>query len=205
LFLTFAFAATASALVGPLWTHSDMEAPAGEKDMGGWMSSVYTPEQMARLSVDEFGQQKKETENADLDLEELSQFLPGILPVMFHSEDDDKTHTCDCPPAMAMRQCSKDEYENNRKSCGFYVREDAKKSQRQSILRGASSPSACVSYGFGSMMSMTEGTCEMMRKGDEAECTVPSGWVGGGKRLHKGVGCEAALKQHELLRAGGRL
>ena len=32
-----------------------MEAPAGEKDMGGWTKGVFTPEQQARLGVDENG------------------------------------------------------------------------------------------------------------------------------------------------------
>ena len=41
--------------VGPAWTRGDMEAPAGEKDMGGWVATAYTPEQQARLGVDEQG------------------------------------------------------------------------------------------------------------------------------------------------------
>eukprot|EP00911_Craspedida_sp_UC1_P000281 UC1_evm1s215 len=41
--------------IGPAWTRGDMEAPAGEKDMGGWTASVYTEEQQKRLGVDEQG------------------------------------------------------------------------------------------------------------------------------------------------------
>lgn len=39
----------------PAWTTGDAEAPAGEKDMGGWTMRVYTPEQQSRLHVDEEG------------------------------------------------------------------------------------------------------------------------------------------------------
>lgn len=40
---------------GPAWTRGEMEAPAGEKDMGGWVAAVYTAEQQARLGVEEDG------------------------------------------------------------------------------------------------------------------------------------------------------
>ena len=43
-------------VIGPAWTRDEMEAPAGEKDMGGWVASVYTSEQQVRLGVDETGQ-----------------------------------------------------------------------------------------------------------------------------------------------------
>jgi len=39
----------------PAWTTGDMEAPAGEKDMGGWKMRVYTAEQQGRLGVDAEG------------------------------------------------------------------------------------------------------------------------------------------------------
>ena len=42
-------------LAGPAWTRGEIEPPAGEKDMGTWVSAVYTPEQQARLGVDESG------------------------------------------------------------------------------------------------------------------------------------------------------
>lgn len=42
--------------VGPAWTWSDQEAPAGEKSMGTWTSAVYTEEQQARLGVTETGE-----------------------------------------------------------------------------------------------------------------------------------------------------
>ena len=41
--------------LGPAWTRGEKEAPAGEKDMGGWTAAVYTAEQQARLGVDEEG------------------------------------------------------------------------------------------------------------------------------------------------------
>ena len=31
--------------IGPEWTWGNMEKPAGEKDMGGWIAAVYTEEQ----------------------------------------------------------------------------------------------------------------------------------------------------------------
>ena len=40
---------------GPAWTRGAMEAPAGEKDMGGWVQAVYTSEQQRRLGVNEDG------------------------------------------------------------------------------------------------------------------------------------------------------
>ena len=39
----------------PPWLRGEMEAPAGEKDMGGWTRGVFTPEQQTRLGVDENG------------------------------------------------------------------------------------------------------------------------------------------------------
>ena len=41
--------------VGPAWTRGEIEGPAGERDMGGWTAGFYTPEQQARLGVDEQG------------------------------------------------------------------------------------------------------------------------------------------------------
>ena len=46
--------------VGPAWTRGEMERPAGEKSMGTWTAAVYTPEQQARLGVDEMGQPLEE-------------------------------------------------------------------------------------------------------------------------------------------------
>ena len=42
-------------VLGPAWTRGELEAPAGEKDMGGWIAAAYTAEQQARLGVDEQG------------------------------------------------------------------------------------------------------------------------------------------------------
>lgn len=42
-------------VVGPAWTRGEIERPAGTKDMGSWTAAVYTPEQQARLGVDEQG------------------------------------------------------------------------------------------------------------------------------------------------------
>ncbi len=39
----------------PPWLRGEMEAPAGEKDMGGWTARIFTPEQQVRLGVDEQG------------------------------------------------------------------------------------------------------------------------------------------------------
>merc|ERR1719152_609416 len=39
----------------PGYLTGDIEAPQGEKDMGGWTMRAYTPEQQARLHVDEMG------------------------------------------------------------------------------------------------------------------------------------------------------
>ena len=41
---------------GPAWTRGEIEAPAGEKNMGSWTAAVYTEEQQARLRVTEMGE-----------------------------------------------------------------------------------------------------------------------------------------------------
>ena len=41
--------------VGPAWTRGEIEGPVGEWDMGGWTAGFYTPEQQARLGVNEQG------------------------------------------------------------------------------------------------------------------------------------------------------
>ena len=47
--------------MGPSWTYGQAEAPAGEKDMGGWVAAVYTEEQQERLGVNELGEKKEPT------------------------------------------------------------------------------------------------------------------------------------------------
>ena len=37
--------------VGPAWTRGEAEAPAGQRDMGGWQAAVYDAEQQQRLGV----------------------------------------------------------------------------------------------------------------------------------------------------------
>jgi hypothetical protein len=44
--------------LGPAWTRGEIEAPAGEKDMGSFTVAVYTEEQQQRLNVDENGKKK---------------------------------------------------------------------------------------------------------------------------------------------------
>merc|ERR1711865_875714 len=47
----------AEATLGPAWTYdTEVEAPAAEKDMGGWTMGVYTEEQQTRLNVNELGE-----------------------------------------------------------------------------------------------------------------------------------------------------
>ena len=41
--------------LGPAWTRGEIERPQGERDMGSWTASFYTPEQQQRLGVDEQG------------------------------------------------------------------------------------------------------------------------------------------------------
>ena len=60
-------------LVGPAFTHSEMEAPAGTKDMGSYEKKVYTAEQQERLGVDEDGNKVSTEESAD------SQKLTALL------------------------------------------------------------------------------------------------------------------------------
>ena len=46
--------------LGPAWTRGEIEAPAGEKNMGTYTMAIYTTEQQNRLQIDETGQQKVE-------------------------------------------------------------------------------------------------------------------------------------------------
>merc|ERR1712054_525610 len=46
----------------PDFLTGDAEAPAGEKDMGGWTMRVYTAEQQTRLNVDEEGKPLESTD-----------------------------------------------------------------------------------------------------------------------------------------------
>ena len=82
------------AALGPAWTRGEIERPQGEKDMGSWTAAVYTPEQQARLGVDEQGNKaaaalKKVTpslrgakKDQAQDIEALRAVLPGVLPVI---------------------------------------------------------------------------------------------------------------------------
>ena len=45
--------------VGPAWTRGEIEKPEGERDIGGFIELYYTPEQQARLGVDEQGNEHK--------------------------------------------------------------------------------------------------------------------------------------------------
>lgn len=46
----------------PAWLSGGIEAPAGERDMGGFTRAVYTDEQQARLNVDENGAERAAVE-----------------------------------------------------------------------------------------------------------------------------------------------
>ena len=58
---------------------------------------------------------------------------------------------------------------------------------------------ACVSFGYGPMMMMMEGTCAMVFGKEECEDT--DGMVGGGKMFYRGMSCEVALAKHKEYRA----
>ena len=50
-----------------LATAPELEPPADEADMGGWTASVYSPEQQARLHVDQWGIATEDSEVSDED------------------------------------------------------------------------------------------------------------------------------------------
>ena len=50
---------------------------------------------------------------------------------------------------------------------------------------------ACVSFGYGAMMKPCCETCTIVNS--EADCIVPSGSTGGGKRGYPGLSCDQAL------------
>ena len=53
--------------LGPAFTRGEIEAPAGEKDMGSYKAAVYTQEQQDRLNVNEQGQKIKKSEWPELE------------------------------------------------------------------------------------------------------------------------------------------
>ena len=73
--------------VGPAWTRGEAEAPAGQRDMGGWQAAVYDAEQQQRLGVDEFGAPANATGPADAGgfREQFTVVEPGKADV---AEDD---------------------------------------------------------------------------------------------------------------------
>lgn len=56
---------------------TEVEAPAGQKEMLGFMATVYTPEQQARLGVNEIGEVRTqaEAEAAAADLSQMESML----------------------------------------------------------------------------------------------------------------------------------
>ena len=56
----------ANSSIGPAWTRNEIEAPKGEKNMGSWISLVYTKEQQKRLQIDENGNSLNRQDNFTL-------------------------------------------------------------------------------------------------------------------------------------------
>jgi len=89
-----------NAVVGPQWTWDEgMEEPAGEKDMGGWTSRVYTDEQMERLGVDEFGKKQHEEEEEEMDPDAVGccfdhGFGSRMVPCCFSNHRMTKKNEC---------------------------------------------------------------------------------------------------------------
>ena len=48
--------------LGPAYTRGEVEAPAGKKEMLGFMANVYTAEQQARLGINEIGEARTQDE-----------------------------------------------------------------------------------------------------------------------------------------------
>jgi len=71
----------------PAYLMGDVEEPAGEKDMGGWTMRAYTPEQQARLNVDEEGTALAKGEDVpSATLEEEKKPEPVKTQRAFHSQ-----------------------------------------------------------------------------------------------------------------------
>eukprot|EP00940_MAST-03C_sp_MAST-3C-sp2_P001322 g1322.t1 len=90
-----------NAVVGPNWTHDpNVEAPKGEKDMGGWTAAVYTEEQMERLGVDMFGQPVDEPDTEEVDENAVGccfdhGFGAMMVPCCFSNHRDSKIGECE--------------------------------------------------------------------------------------------------------------
>ena len=52
-------------VLGPAYTHGEIEAPAGERNMGSYTIAIYTEEQQKRLGVDENGETPPEIIECD--------------------------------------------------------------------------------------------------------------------------------------------
>jgi hypothetical protein len=72
----------------PAWILNKLEPPAGEKNMGSWISSVYTPEQQERLGVDENGEAVSTGDSAtNSQTSELSSRQEGTAPMSGRAHD----------------------------------------------------------------------------------------------------------------------
>lgn len=69
----------------PAWITGHVEAPAGEKDMGGWTMAVYSSEQQTRLGVDEEG--KKIVDNKEMsEIPSLDPIHPNAVKKQHHHD-----------------------------------------------------------------------------------------------------------------------
>jgi len=66
--------------VGPSWTRGEIEAPVGRKDMNGWQTAVYTPEQQKRLNVDAQGYKVTIPTLSNTELVQPIKIIPVDMP-----------------------------------------------------------------------------------------------------------------------------
>jgi len=66
--------------IGPAWTRGEIEAPEGVKDMGSYKIRVYTPEQQARLGVDEYGRRVSKSDKVPADCNGVKPSFPPMGP-----------------------------------------------------------------------------------------------------------------------------
>jgi hypothetical protein len=85
--------AASAGVVGPAWTRGKIEKPAGTKNMGGWVAAVYTPEQQARLSVDEWGNTNEASPTQRLLLSESGVDMEVTAPRKKSKTDEHLTAT----------------------------------------------------------------------------------------------------------------
>ena len=186
LILGLAWVGICHAVVGPQWTWDEgMEEPAGEKDMGGWVSRVYTAEQMERLGVDEFGHRlEEEEEDEEVDDETVGccydhGFGSRMVPCCFSNHRMIKKQ--DCFSRHRFGGSSKFDSRN----CEVVMQEQGIQSEDESSM------GCCYEHGFG---SRHKPCCYQNHRSSKREDCDEKKRMGGGTKFDE-RDCASVMKE----------